>query len=653
MHGNQAIYESFFSGTAPVRLNYGGKPVPMNAGWTSETVSQGDSTLERRVCSLPDGLLRITLEIRSYADFPAIEWGIILENPGQYTSEMVDDVDIANLHFLFNPAITPFFVEMAGSNEQLNDFRFLRTQMFHRARRDLKCQGGRSSSCMMPYFNMLLENCGYLLAIGWSGQWNASAWRENDEGYVDFRAGMEDCAFVVCPGERFELPRMLMLGWQGREEDSYNLYRRFALRHIVPQVDGHPIQMPNCLSAWGGDGAKSLVEKIDVIQRHNLSAECFWVDAGWYGDENSVDVTQDRYNGCWYIYAGVNDWRPNPLIYPDGMAPVARRCEEAGIGYLLWYEPERARSTASRVHAHPDWYIGECRPDSDLQLDLGNEEALNWLIERLSEDIANYHLRVLRIDFNYSPLPFWRSADAPNRRGVHEIRYNRGLYRLWDTLLSRFPGLIIDNCASGGRRLDYEALRRSVPFFRTDYACFPDALDEGFQLHSYALNHYLPLNATSMAGPTDASDEALARATYALRSRLGSCITIGTPEDGAPEAIYEWYRTMFQQTARIRKYTVGDFYPLTGCSDSPRDWMAWQMHLTSKDEGMIMAFRRSESPLCAADFELRGVDPSRNYIVEDLDTGNCQSVPGSVLQNGLHVQLPEKQSSAVIFYRAE
>lgn len=144
MHGNQAIYESFFSGTAPVRLNYGGKPVPMNAGWTSETVSQGDSTLERRVCSLPDGLLRITLEIRSYADFPAIEWGIILENPGQYTSEMVDDVDIANLHFLFNPAITPFFVEMAGSNEQLNDFRFLRTQMFHRARRDLKCQGGRS-----------------------------------------------------------------------------------------------------------------------------------------------------------------------------------------------------------------------------------------------------------------------------------------------------------------------------------------------------------------------------------------------------------------------------------------------------------------------------------------------------------------------------
>ena len=55
------------------------------------------------------------------------------------------------------------------------------------------------------------------------------------------------------------------------------------------------------------------------------------------------------------------------------------------------------------------------------------------------------------------------------RQGIAEIKYINGLYATLDELLDRFPGLVIDNCASGGRRLDYEMCRRSVPLFRTDY----------------------------------------------------------------------------------------------------------------------------------------------------------------------------------------
>ncbi len=39
-----------------------------------------------------------------------------------------------------------------------------------------------------------------------------------------------------------------------------------------------------------------------------------------------------------------------------------------------------------------------------------------------------------------------------------EIRYVEGHYAMWDELRARHPGLWIDNCASGGRRIDLETL---------------------------------------------------------------------------------------------------------------------------------------------------------------------------------------------------
>lgn len=83
------------------------------------------------------------------------------------------------------------------------------------------------------------------------------------------------------------------------------------------------------------------------------------------------------------------------------------------------------------------------------------ENALDWL----------------RIDFNISPLGPWRENDAPDRRGANEIRYVAGLRRLWRSLRKKFPQLVIDNCASGGRRLEFEALRYSIPLWASDMQC--------------------------------------------------------------------------------------------------------------------------------------------------------------------------------------
>ena len=99
----------------------------------------------------------------------------------------------------------------------------------------------------------------------------------------------------------------------------------------------------------------------------------------------------------------------------------------------------------------------------------------------------------LRYDFNIEPLEFWRQNDTPDRQGITEIRYIEGLYALWDELRLRHPGLVVDLCASGGRRNDLEALMRGIPLWHSDMQCFgPNPSAE--QLQNGGLFRWIPFH---------------------------------------------------------------------------------------------------------------------------------------------------------------
>ena len=81
----------------------------------------------------------------------------------------------------------------------------------------------------------------------------------------------------------------------------------------------------------------------------------------------------------------------------------------------------------------------------------------------------------------YAP-EVWEYNDEDGRRGIVEIKYINNLYYFWDSLLARFPHLLIDNCAGGGNRIDIEMLSRSVSLWRSDYYVRWDACPEVFQM---------------------------------------------------------------------------------------------------------------------------------------------------------------------------
>ncbi len=151
------------------------------------------------------------------------------------------------------------------------------------------------------------------------------------------------------------------------------------------------------------------------------------------------------------------------------MREVSERAHAAGTKFILWFEPERVTMNSWLAANHPEWLLprpGEALklgPKDNRLLNLGDPRARTWLVDYLDAMFKSDGIDVLRTDFNFDPLRYWASGDAPDRQGLTENRYVTGLLAYWDELLRRDPERWIDTCASGGRRLDLETLRRAAP----------------------------------------------------------------------------------------------------------------------------------------------------------------------------------------------
>ncbi len=98
------------------------------------------------------------------------------------------------------------------------------------------------------------------------------------------------------------------------------------------------------------------------------------------------------------------------------------------------------------------------------------------------------------------PLGFWRAADAEDRQGIAENKHVCGYLAYWDELRRRHPNMLIDSCASGGRRNDLETMRRAVPLWRSDYAFEPI----GHQCMTYGISLWLPYHGTGTVASSGA-----------------------------------------------------------------------------------------------------------------------------------------------------
>jgi alpha-galactosidase len=311
-----------------------------------------------------------------------------------------------------------------------------------------------------------------------------------------------------------------------------------------------------------------------------------------------------------------------------------RYVKHVGLG-LIALGFRRGESAGLITDNHPEWIFGG--KDGGL-LNLGNPEARQWLTDHVDKLLTDQGIDLYRQDFNIDPLPFWRGNDAEDRQGITEIRHVEGYFAYWDELIRRHPNMLIDSCASGGRRNDLETLRRAVPLLRSDYIMEP----LGNQCHTYALSLWFPFYGTG----TSKTD------TYLIRSTL--CPSFTACWDMRDDKLdYANLKRIVDQWRQFIPYWYGDYYPITKYTLDNDQWIAWQFHDPGRNEGAIQAFRRDNCPYESARLPLSALDTNARYQTTNLDAPDPPlELPGqALLTDGLPITIDERPGSAVFLYK--
>jgi alpha-galactosidase len=572
--------------------------------------------------------LEVRVEALEFSHWPAVEWVVHLRNAGMTNTPILESIQALD-GLLPVPTAGESILHWAkGAVASFDDFTPQQTELKPRAGLRLEPGGGRSSSQVLPFFNIEGAGGGIVAAIGWSGEWAAEFFCDR-LGQVGMKAGLARTHLVLHPDETIRTPRILLLFYTGDRWRGQNLLRQFLLAHHRPRRAGEELVAPITCGNWGGTRAEVHIDNIQKIIQHDLPIAYYWIDAEWFG------------RGGWPVNVGW--WEVKKELYPDGFKPISDKLRASGRELMLWFEPERVYKGTPWHQAHREWLIDIGR--DSLLLDLGIPAARKFLVDFISAKVKEFGLGCYRQDFNMEPLAYWQKADAPDRQGITEMRHIEGLYAFWDELLERHPNLIIDNCASGGRRIDLETLSRATPFWRTDGPRDPIA----HQCHSYGLLAWVPLNATSQDRAGD---------QYEFRSSMSSALCLNwwvsgdVPAERIPADFpFDWARATLDQYLGIRHFYYGDYYPLTSYSKAPDVWMAYQLDRPDLAQGLVVVLRRPDSPYERARLPLRGLDEGASYRVTNLDTHEQSSYTGKQLaQQGLPVWIETRPASALLVY---
>ena len=599
-----------------------------------------------------DEHLRVTVDSVAYPEFSAREWVLWFENPSQERSAVLSDIRDGDFLVPLPPAPKKFkgdislpgdraVVSMNGcvpgidysTDNASSATEFAAAAHYFHPMRGTKGNvftfannSARSSDNQAPFFEVTQGGEGAIVAIGWTGGWRAR-FADTPDG-VRVEAGMAHARFYLEPGEKLRTTRILVMN-ASTGEDAPNKFRRLVRKHFS-HVASRPGVREGLLAyeLWGGISSDEMVRRVKALKAKGLAYEDLWIDAGWYGDSQKCD---DAYTGDWSAWTG--DWTPNRRVHPDGLADVAAAAKDAGMGMMLWLEPERVVPSSRFAQEHADLLSGAL-------LYYGNEEGRIHVRETISDLASRLGFSCYRQDFNYDPGADLAKLDGPDREGVAEIRHITGLYRLWDELLERFPKMLIDNCASGGRRIDIETLRRSVAFFRSDYQCGFNLNPDVLQAHNAGISRLLPYTGCTVKR----SDVYSLRSAYSASHGVAYWNTVFQKEEDVDWAAA---KKCCDEYRRIRRFFPCDFHNLGSATMDPTAWAIWQYHDPETGEGVVMAFRRAESPSDTAVVALKGLPADATVETENLDTGAKAAVPARAVE----IALPGRRSSTILLYR--
>lgn len=521
--------------------------------------------------------------------------------------------------------------------------RMLERYPLHHGETSVSDRYGLSGHHVNPFMALVEKEAGeyhgnvYGFSLIYSGNFNISAEvGQYDRTRVWMGIHPEMFEWELSEGGEFVSPEALLTyssnGFVGM---SHNFHA--VCRNHLGACAKKTLQHPIVLNLWEAMHTNISEEKIYMVleESKGLGIDTLVIDDGWFGCRNDETTS-------------LGDWHVNTDKFPNGLATLSECCRQNGMKLGLWFEPEMISRDSELYREHPDWCIhipgiSETEIRNQLVLDMSRPEIVEAVYHKISEAIREYDVSYVKWDMNRSITDNGSSWLPSHRQKEHGHRHILGVYELMNRLVTTYPNVFFEGCASGGGRFDFGILYYMPQIWTSDNT---DAYER--MKIQYGTSFVYPPE-TMSAHVSACPNISTGRITpFKTRGDVAQFFSFGYELDPS-ELTSEEKVQIVEQTTLHRKveelYENGDFYRLRNPFSS--NSCAWQYVSKDRNHAIVFFSHMLKQPnYCGEYLHLKGLEDEKYYKVKPLDI----TVSGKTLKYaGLPILEQVCDFSSVIF----
>ena len=247
---------------------------------------------------------------------------------------------------------------------------------------------------------------------------------------------------TLAPGESFESPEALIATGRSLYEVCDILIK--AQHPLIFPVDKDMgIMFNEYCATWGDPSYEKMASFCDKLSGKGI--KYFVIDSGWYGADQ------------WW--ESIGDWNVNEDKFPGGMKPVADLIRSHGMIPGIWFEMEALAPGCSHYQEKEHLL---CKDNVPLTIgtrrfwDMEDPWVEQYLSQKVIGLLKSSGFGYVKIDYNDT---IGIGCDGYESLGEALRCKVKASQKFFEKIRNDIPGIVIENCSSGGHRLEPSMMR--------------------------------------------------------------------------------------------------------------------------------------------------------------------------------------------------
>lgn len=283
-----------------------------------------------------------------------------------------------------------------------------------------------------------------------NGSWQMELQRCDDT--VSLSGGLADRLYghwskTLADGESFTTPEARLTVVAGDAEAAAHrlVAMQQAAMRLQPRVERDlPVVFNEWCTSWGNPTHSNLEKLADRLQGSGV--RYLVIDAGWTGQPDGGTGGGGQ--------SGNGDWLVDRQKFPKGLRPAADAIRARGLIPGLWFEFEVTTEGATVYDKSEHQLCLDGRPVTQggrRFWDLRDPWVVDYLGRKVIRRLKEGRFGYLKVDYNDTIGYGCDGAESPGEGLRQHLEAVRAFFQ---NIRRALPELVIENCASGGHRLE-------------------------------------------------------------------------------------------------------------------------------------------------------------------------------------------------------